>query len=239
MASSTISPNVGIASRSGLELDPTNGGIVVNDTFESCNGVYAAGSCASYFDSTLGRRRVNRYDHSVNSGLLAGYNMVSSTDDGTQKGYVHQPAVRSYLGDINVSCESIGECNSDLSTVGVWISTRNAEGKDLLGDVSCMSPYKRGIVYYLRSNKVVGVVLWNSGDLLERARDLIRLNPDVNPSSLKRCIPLAPDDWLIVKEEKGRMKSSKLTVEDDREHLVQVRAKEFGDGGRGRTGMRS
>ena len=57
MASSTISPNTGTASRSGLELDPNNGGIVVNDTFEACNGVYAAGSCASYFDENLGRRR--------------------------------------------------------------------------------------------------------------------------------------------------------------------------------------
>ena len=153
------------------------------------------------------------------------------------------------------SCESIGEINSDLSTVGVWISTRNAEGKDLLGDVSCMSPYKRGIVYYLRSNKVVGVVLWNSGDLLERgesllrrslapllltfplasivaARDLIRLNPDVNPQSLKRCIPLAPDDWLIVKAETGKATWSRLGTEDDKEHLVQVRPiKEVGDGG--------
>lgn len=75
-------------------------------------------------------------------------------------------------------------------------------------------------------------MLWNSGDLLERARDLIRFNPDVSPSSLKRCIPLAPDDWLVVKAETGKATRSRLGTEDEKEHLVQVRPiKEIGDGG--------
>jgi programmed cell death 8 (apoptosis-inducing factor) len=202
MASSTISPSTEVAEASGIELDVVNGGIVVNDNFEVGNGVYAAGVVASYFDPNLGRRRVNRYDHSVNSGLLAGYNMVTSGQgEGIQVRYDHQPAVRSNLEDINVQCESVGECNSDLETVGVWIDRdRDDElknGGELLSDVSCMSKYRRGVVYYLNNNKVAGVVLWNCSDLLERARDIIRLAPDVTDKrKLIRSIPLAPDGEL-------------------------------------------
>ncbi|GMH97092.1 hypothetical protein TrST_g4166 [Triparma strigata] len=234
MASSTISPDVRIARESGLEIDTVNGGIVVNDSFEYGNGVYAAGVVASYYDHELGRRRVNRYDHSVNSGLLAGYNMVSSSGDGgdgTQRPYTHQPAVRSFLGDINVNCESIGECNSDLETVGVWINRGLDPGApEILKNVSCKSPYKRGVIYYMRNSRVVGVVLWNADDLLEKARDLIRVNPMIRNDQLKRAIPLAPDDWLMVKKEHGRREGRKMVTEDDRESLVQVRSKEVGDG---------
>lgn len=227
MASSTISPSTEVAEASGIELDVVNGGIVVNDNFEVGNGVYAAGVVASYFDPNLGRRRVNRYDHSVNSGLLAGYNMVTSGQgEGIQVRYDHQPAVRSNLEDINVQCESVGECNSDLETVGVWIDRdRDDElknGGELLSDVSCMSKYRRGVVYYLNNNKVAGVVLWNCSDLLERARDIIRLAPDVTDKrKLIRSIPLAPDDWLFVVRTKSRENVRNLATEDQREYLVE------------------
>ena len=47
--------------------------------------------------------------------------MVSSYLDGKQLPYDHQPALRSYLKDINVNCNVVGDCNSDLDTVGVWV----------------------------------------------------------------------------------------------------------------------
>ena len=75
-----------------------------------------------------------------------------------------------------------------------------------------------------------GVVLWNADDLLEKARDLIRVNPMIRNDQLKRAIPLAPDDWLMVKKEHGRREGRKMVTEDDRESLVQVRSKEVGDG---------
>lgn len=145
--------------------------------------------------------------------------------------YDHQPAVRSNLDDINVQCESIGECNSDLETVGVWIDRDNDDdlkaGGELLSDVSCMSKYRRGVVYYLNNNKVAGIVLWNCSDLLERARDLIRLNPDVTDKrKLTRSIPLAPDDWLFIIRTKGRDNARNLATEDEREYLVERKWKE-------------
>ena len=140
---------------------------------------------ASYYDPSLGRRRVNRYDHAVNSGLTAGYNMVSSLLDGTQQPYDHQPAVRSYLKDINVQCDSVGDCNGDLDTVGFWVKgSKNEDGegseeggkKVFMSDVSEKSDYKRGCIYYLRGNKIVGIVLWNASDLLLRAREVLKFS---------------------------------------------------------------
>jgi hypothetical protein len=78
LASTHIEPDVEVARRSGLEIDKDSGGIVVNGQLEAVGGVFAAGGVASYFDPALGRRRIDRYDHSVNSGLLAGYNMAAA-----------------------------------------------------------------------------------------------------------------------------------------------------------------
>lgn len=45
-----------------------------------------AGDVASYFDFFLGRRRVEHYDHAVESGKLAAQNMA-----GAKKPYTHIP----------------------------------------------------------------------------------------------------------------------------------------------------
>jgi programmed cell death 8 (apoptosis-inducing factor) len=59
---------VEVAVKSGLEVDNDNGGIVVNQQLEAVSNVFVAGGVASYFDSALGRRRVEMFDHSINSG---------------------------------------------------------------------------------------------------------------------------------------------------------------------------
>jgi len=281
LASSTITPSVASAANSGLEINPDDSGVVTDDSFEVGNGVYAAGVVASYYDPSLGRRRVNRYDHSINSGLTAGFNMVSSYHDGKQIPYDHQPAVRSFLKDINVNCDIVGDCNSDLDTVGVWVrgrlqprrsampgtsagnvgdssdsggdSTDSTDSSDsggsFLSDVSKESQYKRGAIYYLKDNRIVGITLWNAGDLLERARDVLKYSPSTDASShdhitaptpasiasrrggssstgtsrgkaLMRKMPLAPDEWLFVKETKGREDLRGMVTEDEREFLV-------------------
>ena len=87
-----------------------------------------------YYDSFLGRRRVNRADHAVHSGMLAGYNMASGATEGTEggegarahsrafrstsfpKAYTHQPVFRSRLVDVSIS--GIGDVSSALETVG-------------------------------------------------------------------------------------------------------------------------
>ena len=62
LASTHIKPKTDMVSHlSGIEVDSNNGGIVVNAAMEAIGGLYVAGNLASYYDSTLGRRRVDRY----------------------------------------------------------------------------------------------------------------------------------------------------------------------------------
>ena len=123
LASTHITPNTRVGEESGLEIDSTNGGIVVNGAFESMNGLYIAGNLASDSDAAIGRRRVDRYDHAVNSGLLAGKNMAMTNMENNkeQSLYRHQPSFKSELRGLGVTIEGVGIIDSKLTTIGVWL----------------------------------------------------------------------------------------------------------------------
>ncbi len=248
LASTHVDPDpmLNLANKSGFEIDSKAGGIVVNGFMEAAGGVYAAGSCVSYYDQALGRRRVDTLDHSINSGLIAGYNMVmsekqleekevgghflgghgvgddncrtqmpakmlpSSGDGDHQCLYTHQPVFRSALESVGVVMEGIGNVDSRLKTFGVWVdnkhrvhtyphmSKRTTSDVDEGEDEECES-MSRGIVYYLNDGKIEGILLWNASDLLDRARDVIRLQPTVSGlEALKSLVALAPNEWLHV-----------------------------------------
>ncbi|CEG35866.1 apoptosis-inducing factor mitochondrial-like [Plasmopara halstedii] len=183
----------------GLERDEKNGGLVVNAQLEAVSGLFVAGNAASYYDPYLGRRRVDRYDHAVNSGLTAGRNMVRSLRGaGKMKTYRHQPLFRSHLPGIGVLMEGIGEVNSSSRTVGVWVQPPNLNSSP---NGSQGTPYERGVVYFLKGNKIMGIVLWNASDVLESARQLMLSRPEIRDNveeELKHAISLAPNDWLHV-----------------------------------------
>ncbi|OQR99910.1 apoptosis-inducing factor 1 [Achlya hypogyna] len=208
LASTQIEPNVDCGSFDGLEIDPVHGGIVVNAQLEAVRDLFVAGSVASYYDSFVGRRRVDRYDHAVNSGLLAGQNMVAETK---QKVYRHQPMFRSHMPGIHVTCEGIGEIDSRLQTVGVWLAPpQKKHGTE---------SYMRGIVYYLRANKIVGILLWNAPDLLESARDVMVHKPTYDQvTQLTKVISLGPEDWLhtVATDEDHTYAPSRLDLATDR-----------------------
>lgn len=157
-----LMPSVGLAERSGLEIDPVLGGIVVNAELEARSDIYAAGDVTSYHDVALGRRRVEHYDHAVESGRLAGLNMT-----GAKKPYMHQSMFWSNLGP-SVSYEAVGIVGSSLPTVSIWAKPADkpaTPGEEDLG---------KGVVYYLNKEKhVVGVLLWNLHGKLDDARKLI------------------------------------------------------------------
>jgi len=219
LASTHVVPQVEVARASGLEIDQNNGGIVVNSQLEASGGIYAAGSCASFYDPTLGRRRVDRFDHSINSGFLAGLNMAltssryrASADSkhktgqnpnlGNQRIYSHQPVFKSSIPSIGVEIEVVGEINSGMKSVGIWVD-RNFSNEARLDSRAELTNFHRGIVYYMKDNKIHGILLWNAPDLLDGARGLLHGQPNlsvVNANQLKRLLPVAPDTWLHVKE---------------------------------------
>lgn len=69
-------PNIELAKKSGLEIDNRFGGYLVNAELEARRHLYVAGDAACFYDTKLGRRRVEHHDHAVVSGRLAGENMA-------------------------------------------------------------------------------------------------------------------------------------------------------------------
>lgn len=206
LASTHTDPNLRFGRDTCFEIDEVNGGIMVNAQLEAISGLFVAGNAASYFDPYLGRRRVDRYDHAVNSGLVAGRNMVASLSPSTgkMKNYRHQPMFRSNLRGVNVLIEGIGEIDSSLRTVGVWVQPRNSNSHTRqLGYSSSTPPasFDRGVVYYLKGSKIMGILLWNASDVLESAKQLMLSRPEIHDNvieELQHVISIAPTDWLHV-----------------------------------------
>lgn len=162
-----VLPRTGLAEAAGLEVD--NGVVVDQHLRTSDADVYAAGDVASYPDALLGRRRVEHVDHAEKSGEHAGKVMA-----GADESYDYTPFFWSDILDYGY--EAIGETSSRLDMVEDWKD-------DEVGT---------GVVYYLRSGQVRGVVLWNVWDSVDKARALIEETaetPVPDPESLRGRIP--------------------------------------------------
>lgn len=126
--------------------------------------------------------------------------------------YSYQPSFRSVLHGTGLVLQGFGEVNSSLQTVGVWFARPDDSSlipSSSLTTTSIASPlnqnlshqkYNRGIVYYLRNNRVVGILLCNAPETQDQAREIIREQKLLNnPSTdLKHRILLAPEHWLNV-----------------------------------------
>ena len=163
-----VLPRTGLAEAAGLEVD---NGVVVDDHLRtSADDVYAAGDVASYPDALLGRRRVEHVDHAEKSGGHAGKVMA-----GADAAYDYTPFFWSDI--LDAGYEAIGETSSRLDMVEDW--------KD--GAIGT------GVVYYLASGQVRGVLLWNVWDSVDKARELIAetaKQPVADPETLRGRIPL-------------------------------------------------
>ncbi|KAL9971677.1 hypothetical protein ACROYT_G017875 [Oculina patagonica] len=196
-----LDPNVELASAAGLEVDPVLGGYHVNSELEAKSNIWVAGDAACFYDPNLGRRRVEHHDHAVVSGRLAGENMT-----GARNPYWHQSMFWSDLGP-NVGYEAIGLVDSMLPTVGVWAKATKADTPKAVveatgegmrseteGEGSEPSPvpteppapvstetseeFGKGVVFYMKGKRVVGVVLWNVFNRMPIARKIIKEGKD-------------------------------------------------------------
>merc|ERR1719186_1818702 len=189
-----IQPDLDLARSSKLEIDPMHDGFKVNAELEARSNLWVAGDAASFYDVQLGRRRVEHHDHAVVSGRLAGENMT-----GARKAYTHQSMFWSDLGP-SVGYEAIGVVDSKLPTVGVFakataadtpkaVVTKTDEPMRSVSEAASegsISPavadtpkaegqnYGKGIIFYLRDNVVVGVVLWNVFNRMPIARRILK-----------------------------------------------------------------
>lgn len=192
-----IEPNTELASSAGLEIDPDLGGFRVNSELQARSDIWVAGDAACFYDMKLGRRRVEHHDHAVVSGRLAGENMA-----GGKRSYLHQSMFWSDLGP-EVGYEAIGIVDNTLDTVGVWAkATRSdspkavveATGENLrsqteeeAGEGESISmveaapqqeelseDFGKGVVFYLKNDTVVGMLLWNVFNKMPVARKVLK-----------------------------------------------------------------
>uniref|UniRef100_A0A8C2FB52 Apoptosis-inducing factor 1, mitochondrial n=1 Tax=Cyprinus carpio TaxID=7962 RepID=A0A8C2FB52_CYPCA len=192
-----LEPSVELAKSAGLEVDSDFGGYRVNAELQARSNIWVAGDAACFYDIKLGRRRVEHHDHAVVSGRLAGENMT-----GASKPYWHQSMFWSDLGP-DVGYEAIGIVDSSLPTVGVFAKatakdtpkaateqsgtgirseseteavavTLKAETTAPPSPVQQKEDYGKGVVFYLRDNVVVGIVLWNVFNRMPIARKIIK-----------------------------------------------------------------
>ncbi|KAI8388335.1 apoptosis-inducing factor, mitochondrion-associated, C-term-domain-containing protein [Radiomyces spectabilis] len=192
-----IEPRVDVAREAGLEIDEKRAGVVVNAELEARKDVFAAGDMVSFHDIQLGRRRIEHHDHAVLSGRHAGENMV-----GGSKAYRHQSMFWSDLGP-EIGYEAVGLIDSQLSTVSVWAKATEKDTPAAAAGSEAESPraamesekpastessvtkavqaknplqdekFGKGLVFYVRDRKVVGLVLFNVFGKVQEARDII------------------------------------------------------------------
>ena len=110
--------------------------------------------------------RVEHADNANAMGYQAGRNLA-----GTTEAYTHLPYFYSDLFEMGY--EAVGETDSRLEIVTAW-----------------EEPNQKGTVYYLRDERVCGVLLWNVWDQVEAATHLIE------EGCLFPGIPLVPCWWI-------------------------------------------
>ncbi len=160
-----IRPNVALAEAAQLKVD---NGIVVDEFLRTSHpNIYAAGDVAAFFSPHLGKRiRVEHEDNANTMGKMAGQSMA-----GQPVPYHHLPYFYSDLFDLGY--EAVGELDSRLETVADW-----------------KEPFRKGIVYYLRDKRVVGVLLWDVWGQIDAARELIAEDGPFHAGNLKGRIPV-------------------------------------------------
>jgi NADPH-dependent 2,4-dienoyl-CoA reductase/sulfur reductase-like enzyme len=155
-----IIPNTQLAEAVGIQVQ---NGILVDETLQTSSpAIYAAGDVANFKDAVLQvRRRVEHEDNANMMGLMAGQNMA-----GKVAPYHYLPYFYSDMFDIGY--EAVGELDARLQVVADW-----------------EEPYKKGVLYYLKDDRVRGVLLWNTWGKVDAARELIQKAEAVNAENLK------------------------------------------------------
>ncbi|MFZ1979159.1 MAG: FAD/NAD(P)-binding oxidoreductase [Bacteroidota bacterium] len=153
-------PNIELAQAAKIK---TEEGILVNEVLQTSNSdIYAAGDVATFYNPSLEKRiRVEHEDNANSMGRMAGRNMAGKNDP-----YHHLAFFYSDMFEIGY--EAVGELDSRLETFSDW-----------------KKPFEEGVIYYLKNDRVRGVLLWNVWNQVDAARELIAEPSPHKPSNLK------------------------------------------------------
>lgn len=155
-----IKPNLSLAKKAGIEVD---NGIVVDEYLQTSQpDIFSAGDVAAFNHQGLHKRiRVEHEDNANKMGMTAGINM-----SGKMEKYTHFPFFYSDLFDLGY--EAVGEMNKDYDIYEDWIE-----------------PFKKGTLFYLRDQKIRGLIFWNLWGKVDRGRDIISKGAHYDASNLK------------------------------------------------------
>jgi NADPH-dependent 2,4-dienoyl-CoA reductase/sulfur reductase-like enzyme len=159
-----IQPGVELAEQAGLRVD---NGVAVDEFCRTSHpDIYAAGDVANFHNPALGARiRVEHEDNANTMGRIAGQNMA-----GKPVRYHHLPFFYSDLFELGY--EAVGDVDAQLETVADW-----------------KTPFREGVVYYLKDGRVRGVLLWNTWGQVDHARALIAEPGPFKSGDLKGRLP--------------------------------------------------
>jgi NADPH-dependent 2,4-dienoyl-CoA reductase/sulfur reductase-like enzyme len=159
-----VQPNVELAQTAGLQVE---NGIVVDEFLRTHHpDIYGAGDVAAFYNPALGKRiRVEHEDNANTMGRQAGRIMAGALEP-----YHHLPFFYSDLFDLGY--EAVGELDSRHEIVADW-----------------KEPNKKGVVYYMQSGRVRGVLLWNVWKQVDAARKLIAEPGPFRVEDLKGRLP--------------------------------------------------
>jgi 3-phenylpropionate/trans-cinnamate dioxygenase ferredoxin reductase subunit len=159
-----IRPNAGLAEAAGLKVGD---GIEVDEQLRtSAPEIYAAGDVALFWSPDLGKwMRAEHEDNANTMGRIAGRNMAGEAEP-----YRHLPSFYSDLFEFGY--EAVGELDARMLVVPDW-----------------KEPHREGVLYYLRDDRVRGVLLWNVWGQIDAARRLIASPGPIRPEDLKGRLP--------------------------------------------------
>ena len=158
-----INPNTKLAKDINLEVDD---GIVVNQHLQTSNkDIYAAGDVVRYYVPVLNAKiRVEHEDNAINMGWTAGQNMTGQNNEYHLLSYF-------YSDLFDYGYEAVGLLDSRLKIEEIW-----------------KEPFEEGILYYLKDDKVKGVLFWNVWDKVDEARLIISEGKKVSRKKLETLI---------------------------------------------------
>ena len=162
-----ITPTLSVAKKAGLVA---GNGIAVNAYLQTSHpDIYAAGDNAYFHDVWLGSmQRVEHWDNALNQGMHAGKNMAGGHEPYTHLSY--------FFSDLfEFGYEAVGEIDSRLDTFADW-----------------QEENVKGVVYYLKEDRVRGALLCNVWDKVDAARTLIKKNEPLSRESLRGAIRSEP-----------------------------------------------
>lgn len=162
-----------------------------------------AGDCSCFYDVKLGRRRVEHHDHAVVSGRLAGENMTGArkpylhqsmfwSDLGPDVGYEAIGIVDSSLPTVGVFAKATSKDTpkaiTEATNENLRCESENENENNNKEIIKCQDydlsdkpkhdcrgeDYGKGIIFYLRNDTVVGIVLWNVFNRMSIARQVLK-----------------------------------------------------------------